>query len=718
MVNVSDDLKSAFLTGRQKNLTLNFYKNNVLVDTLTPDAIVMESMEIQQLLCSEAQLTFGLCNAAEFRVEIFNGSVSHNGLIVKPVISTHDDEDVEYTFDLGIYKVVEDVVSDDRNTRTITAYDALYDVVNNEYSEWYKSLTMPMTLKQFRDAFFSNIGITQATINLPNDGMEIKKTIETNNLSGATILKAILEINASFGFIDYTGTFRYTLWTEGTGLFPAEDLYPSPDLYPVGVAGESIGMTEESAVVLDTLVYADYVVREITGVLIQTTSTDIGTLVGTNTNVYPILSNFLLYDKSSSDLQTIGHNFLRYADQLYYRPSRFQVRCHPWIELGDFLSVNASQFRVTLPVLQRTITGITALYDEFEAQGSEIYTTQANNLTTMTENLYRKSLEIIESTDEFKVEMHDELYGEGGVYSKISQTAHTIGLTITNSQDNTSAGIVIQLYDENGDPITQSGGNTGNINLTGLVKFTDLSGTGTTTINGSNITTGTIDASRVNVTNINASNITSGSISGNRISGGTINGVSITAGQGISCTSLSASSVNGGSQVSATSISGGNIEGQVVKATSELIAMDDLVCNNLGHGTTSDYFVRVTSGGKLVYTSTPNTDSSRRVKYDIKDVENADLDPHKLLDLKVRQFKYNAFSEVSPEKQHKDVIGLIAEEVDEVYPVATVRDRYGNITNWEAKYIIPGLISLIQEQEKRIQKLESIIKEGKNNDSE
>ena len=433
MVNVSDDLKSAFLTGRQKNLTLNFYKNNVLVDTLTPDAIVMESMEIQQLLCSESQLTFGLCNAAEFRVEIFNGSVSHNGLIVKPVISTHDDEDVEYTFDLGIYKVVEDAVSDDRNTRTLTAYDALYDVVNNEYSEWYKSLTFPMTLKQFRDAFFSHIGITQATINLPNDGMEIQKTIETNNLSGSAILKAILEINASFGFIDYTGTFRYTLWTEGTGLFPAEDLYPSPDLYPVGVAGESIGGTAESAVVLDTLVYADYVVREITGVLIQTTSTDEGTLVGTNANVYPILANFLLYDKSSSDLQTIGHNFLRYADQLYYRPSRFQVRCHPWVELGDFLSVNASSFRVTLPVLQRTITGITALYDEFEAQGSEIYTTQANNLTMMTENLYRKSLEIIKSVDLFKVEMHDELYGQNGVYSVIQQTASNIVLKVDSN---------------------------------------------------------------------------------------------------------------------------------------------------------------------------------------------------------------------------------------------------------------------------------------------
>ena len=66
--------------------------------------------------------------------------------------------------------------------------------------------------------------------------------------------------------------------------------------------------------------------------------------------------------------------------------------------------------------------------------------------------------------------------------------------------------------------------------MKGLVKFTDLSQSGSTTINGSNITTGTIDASKVTVKNLNASNITSGTISGRAISGGSITGTSITNG--------------------------------------------------------------------------------------------------------------------------------------------------------------------------------------------
>ena len=49
------------------------------------------------------------------------------------------------------------------------------------------------------------------------------------------------------------------------------------------------------------------------------------------------------------------------------------------------------------------------------------------------------------------------------------------------------------------------------------MTFTDLSTPGYTTISGSNIKTGTIDASQVNVTNLNASNITSGQISASRI---------------------------------------------------------------------------------------------------------------------------------------------------------------------------------------------------------
>ncbi len=99
--------------------------------------------------------------------------------------------------------------------------------------------------------------------------------------------------------------------------------------------------------------------------------------------------------------------------------------------------------------------------------------------------------------------------------SRISQTAKDISLTVNNGS--TSSGIVIGITKEDG--TTDQA--TGTIEMNGLVKFTNLYD-GTTTISGSNIKTGAIDASQVNVTNLNADNITFGSISGSLISANSI----------------------------------------------------------------------------------------------------------------------------------------------------------------------------------------------------
>lgn len=488
MINVSDELKNAFLTGNQKNLTLYFSDGS----SLTGDSIVLESMRIEQLLCNEQQLTFGLCNAAKFTIQIYNEQITHKDMIVSPVISTTGD--TVYTMNLGVYAVVEDVVSDDRNTRTLTCYDALYRVVNENYAAWYKSLSMPMTLKQFRDAFFSHVGIVQETITLPNDGMTVEKTIDTNSLSGSAILKAILEPNASFGFINYSGHFQYTLWEKGTGLYPASDLFPADDLYPVGVSANTFGESEESMPVLDTLIYADYDVEEITGVKIQTSSEDYGTTIGNPRNIYQILGNFLLFGKSAADLQAIGTNFLRYADQLFFRPCKFKARSHPWIELGDIIAVDSSQIRVVMPVLKKTITGITALYDEYEAQGSEKYTEQANNLNTMVENLKYKTLELKVGIDEVSSQLTEKVDNTTFV-STIKQLPHTISMSVSGKAgQTTSAGIVVSLYDEDGNLIDSG---DGRIELSGEVTFKSNLTDGTTRISGDNLKTGTIEAASI-----------------------------------------------------------------------------------------------------------------------------------------------------------------------------------------------------------------------------
>ena len=104
--------------------------------------------------------------------------------------------------------------------------------------------------------------------------------------------------------------------------------------------------------------------------------------------------------------------------------------------------------------------------------------------------------------------------------------------------------------------------------------------------------------------------------------------------------------------------------------------------------------------------------SSRRFKEDIKPVENKELDPHKILDIDVVQFKYKKdyFTNKEDIRYRKDLIGFIAEDVYNKYPIAADYeiDEDGNVVvnTWNEQYIIPAMLKLLQEQEDRISNLE------------
>lgn len=77
-----------------------------------------------------------------------------------------------------------------------------------------------------------------------------------------------------------------------------------------------------------------------------------------------------------------------------------------------------------------------------------------------------------------------------GDISSLTQTVNGFTLSVTNGTESS----VIRLMSGSAQISSAT------IQMTGLVTFTDLSGNGTTVINGNNITTGTIDADRINMT--------------------------------------------------------------------------------------------------------------------------------------------------------------------------------------------------------------------------
>jgi hypothetical protein len=103
-----------------------------------------------------------------------------------------------------------------------------------------------------------------------------------------------------------------------------------------------------------------------------------------------------------------------------------------------------------------------------------------------------------------------------------------------------------------------------------------------------------------------------------------------------------------------------------------------------------------------------STASSARFKEEIVSLSTvADLDPSKLLNLPIRAFKFKSdYLDATDNRSGMVVPGLIAEEVAEHYPIAADRGNDGLVENWNERFIIPGMLALIQDLHGRVVTLE------------
>jgi hypothetical protein len=102
-----------------------------------------------------------------------------------------------------------------------------------------------------------------------------------------------------------------------------------------------------------------------------------------------------------------------------------------------------------------------------------------------------------------------------------------------------------------------------------------------------------------------------------------------------------------------------------------------------------------------------STASSVRFKEAIVDISNCCqiLTPSKVtLACLVRTFKFKAdYLDATDNRSGMLVPGLIAEEVAEHYPIAADLGEDGLIENWNERFVVPGMLALIQDLHARIQ---------------
>lgn len=438
--------------------------------TITPDMIEFEAFEMNESLCSESELKFGRCetNSVKITVRGMPRSIKDEKIRIYEVI----DGDVDNPFQYGIYKVYSDVPTADRTKRQITAYDAMYDILNADMKSWYASLSFPMTLKAFRDSFFTYLGIEQVETTLVNDEMVVNKTLvatqtdsestitEESAISGKLIIEAICEINGCFGNINRDGKFDYVILKSIISpLYPANDLYPSNDLFPRDTNTESMSGH------YITFDYEDFKSKAITQLEIRTAEYSAGITAGENGNNYAITGNFLVSDKSKDELSIVAENTLSIIKKATYTPIKSSTCVgNPCLELGDPIRFNTSREIIVSYILQRTLKGIQCKRDSIVSKGTETHSAKINSIKETLSNLSGRTNKLERTADRTLSELSDldksttarlEQTAEqirtevsnslGDVKSNITQTANSIELDVKNEKG--SATIIVSIQD-------------------------------------------------------------------------------------------------------------------------------------------------------------------------------------------------------------------------------------------------------------------------------
>ena len=294
-------------------------------------------------------------------------------------------------------------------------------------------------------------------------------------------------------------------------------------------------------------------------------------------------------------------------------------------------------------------------------------------------------------------EVTNRTNADSALSSRIDQTPTSVSLSVGGSQyisDTSGARINISLYDKNGNLVDSD--SSGYIYITGNVIFSSDLTDGVTRISGDNIKTGKISANYIGtgaLTSYESDYIsiqnTSGSISVPLFAG--YYDPNIGSGfYGLCTGNLGCDKFGASSAI---------IDGRM---TSMYCTLTSLVS---GSGTdliiTSDGVVRQKSG------------STKRVKNSITKKLDEEMNPHKLYDVPVVQFKYNTdyLSDKKDQNYDTPLIGFLAEDLDKIYPKACRYDGEGKPSGWDVYYMVPPMLKLIQEQNQRIKALEDKIKQ-------
>lgn len=407
--------------------TTDQYTTKTLYYTISATSIVGNTIKITESISDSEQLKFGSVEPSTFEAQIVEDTaqITEIEATIETVAPNEDypnfaDYQKGRFWDLVIGKLVQiGFCKDDTffprpalrtawcvfyvreiksegttGFKTIYAQDELHKF-DRDVSGWYNNLDFTsLTLGDMRKSLCTYVGVNSAAIQdatLPNDSMQVQRTMTATSLNGNTVLAAICELNAC--------------WAH-----PAQFVAQTPASYRLGwltlgtTSSETFDYSQYDYTFRPDSTREEYDCKGINAVVVRATDDDVGGHYPATVqdNPYIIQGNFLCYGKSTAELTTIAQNIYNQIANKPYRPHKTAVTGRPYLEPGDKITVKFADGdggTFDTYILKRTMTGEAALLDTYEAKGQQEHKEQYG-ISQQIQQIQGRTNELTRTVDE------------------------------------------------------------------------------------------------------------------------------------------------------------------------------------------------------------------------------------------------------------------------------------------------------------------------------
>ena len=387
--------------------------------------------------------------------------------------------------------IITDVNAQDAMTSTLLGYDFIskFDIY---VDDWLDGLAFPMTIGNFYKGLCEKVGVDYKTLSFVNSGYSFEDNFTSNNITARQLLQYIAQCAGAYATVDENGV---------------ADLrqYLSKDV--------SLDKTKYTK-----LNYAYYTITPIGKLTVQMSNNDLGVSAGTGDNIYKITNNPIFYFESEEQALQPVQNVFNIIKQVVYTPCDIDLLEDYGIDCGDIITVDGMTAYIMSKTISasgvklkcmgnkvREVTGeeTNSSINALRGKTNELVRTIEETQSKLTDTANKLESKITQTASELETKITD---GDNGLQSQITQTASELTSKITDTKSELETEItqktdsISATVTSQGELIAQLRIDVDGINLTGYVTFNDLKNSGSTVINGDNITTGTINADRINMT--------------------------------------------------------------------------------------------------------------------------------------------------------------------------------------------------------------------------